>query len=185
MDEAVKEIDQGFPIEDIDDTSLLYRTITIMATTKGSDKRRFPNEGAFALRPHETGLSLNWSKYCCENKSLIVKGLTKSLRDPFNFIDVSPNIVFNFPSNFLKSYGELKHTPIYLGNPSPVGLPNNISHSELTPYEELKMRMDLADYCNQNHASSFCKTNMSDLKLEIENLRQRLNDTPYHRDWIF
>lgn len=188
MDETTKEIEnEGFAIEEINSGSFLFRIVGVKSTVKRDDKRRFPNEATFGLKPNEKGLSLNWNKYCCEKKSLIVKGLTKSKFEPYKFIDISPNIVFKFPSEVLEQCGELKHTPIYNGNPSPEGDPNNISHFELfhTGDDDLKMRLHLAQYCNEKYEESFCQIEMKKVILELDELKLQGNDTPYHKNWVF
>ncbi|WP_099369610.1 hypothetical protein [Sphingobacterium sp. 1.A.5] len=187
MDEKPQEVACLWPTENIDDEDNLLRLVPIAKTCKialDSVKRRIPNEASFALRPGEEGLSMNWSKYCCEKKSLHIKGITYSTSGT-GFIEISQNLIFKFPVYFLKDYGDVKHTPIGKSNPSPIGEPNNKSHSELFPHNELKMRVNLSDYCRKEYHYSFCKVDMKLIQEEVNELRNRLNDTPYHKDWNF
>lgn len=187
MDEKLEEIGKLWPTENVNDDDNLLRLVHIAKTCKvalESGKRRIPNEASFALRPGEEGLSMNWSKYCCEKKSLHIKGITYSNRGT-EFIDISQNLVFKFPIYFLKDYGDVRHTPIWISNPSPVGEPNNKSHCELFPHNDLKMRTNLSDYCRNEYHNSICEIEMKVIQEEINELRKRLNDTPYHKDWNF
>ncbi|TWI94760.1 hypothetical protein JN11_04541 [Mucilaginibacter frigoritolerans] len=78
------------------------------------------------------------------------------------------------------------HSPEFKGNPSNVGSPNNKSHSLVySDIDDLGVRVNLADYPRNNYEDSKCVIDQSAIDKDLEELRQRLNDTEYHKLWNF
>ena len=187
MDEAIGKIinkNPWLPPEPIPDDSFLFRLVPVRQTDK-IGKTRFPKESHFVLREGEEGLSINWDKYIDHAGTLILQGLRFSYGTE-NYIDPTAYLVYKLSAKFLKenkSEKNLKHDPEYHGNPSPIGKPNNRSHS-LFCYtnDDLALRVILSDYCQGNDSRCYLK-NFKEINAELEGLKQRLNDTPYHKDW--
>jgi hypothetical protein len=188
MDEIVEITSDAFlwPSESITEQCILYRHAHFSKLSKNPEKRRFPNESHFTLREGEDGLSFNWGKYADEQRGFIVLGLTH--RHDGDFMKIGDYTFFKYPKKVLKEIPgiqEIIHHPTFNGNPSDVGKPNNKSHS-LVIYDkdDLSVRMDLSDYCNRIKDSK-CDVEIKLLDQELNALRERLNNTEYHRLWNF
>lgn len=188
MDETVRKIvdeNPWLPPEPIPDESYVYRLVPVRHTDK-IGKTRFPKESHFTLREGEDGLSLNWDKYVDHTKTLILQGLRFS-HGTEEYIKPGSYLVYKLPAKFLrkvKNEKSLKHDPEYYGDPSPLGKPNNPSHS-LFCYtnDDLRLRVLLSDYCCSE--GSRCSLNFKEITDELDALKKRLNETPYHKNWEF
>lgn len=147
----------------------------------GSDSRRFPSDSHFI--PDTDGLSVNWDAYCTIDSVYHIIGLTfkhkkETFKNPKDFG------LFKIPVAFVRAIEnviDVKHSPVYNGNPASVGNPNNYAHASLIYPDDEEIRLKLSDFCKENHDGSYCEGDFSLLEPEIEDLRKRLNDTPYHR----
>ncbi|GEM_PF-4405491 len=192
MDENIKKIGVSklSESEHSDKTSHLFRLAPSKLVDRqdsGSGKRRIPNESVFELREGEEGLSMNWDRYICENKSLILRGLTYK-KNSTDFIDPSSCLVFKLPISMITDYANVRYSPVFIDNPSPVGSPNNKSHCDIIPSSEgmaLKLMMDLVDYCKNEHEKAFCNTKFKTIRPKLEEYRERGNNTPFHTNWEF
>ncbi|RYE12450.1 MAG: hypothetical protein EOP34_10805 [Rickettsiales bacterium] len=187
MDEGV-EIDSTLPwdIENIDENQVVYRQIPASKRT-GNRPKKYPAEGNFALKDNEDSLSFNWERYIDIPKNFSLLSITANSKG--TLIDYTGFVIFKYPVSFLKSmekFQDIKHSPLYIDCPSPVGKPNNKSHVSLY-YDENDqgVRAQLSDYCLDNFEFSNCDFPISSIKHEIEELRNRNNDTPYHNLWEF
>jgi hypothetical protein len=162
--------------EEIPDIDFVLRQVPVINT--GPSGRRVPNETAFKLRPGENGLSVNWEKYLDIKHNYILLGITFNKIN--TFIDYTAFKIFRLEVGYIRSISgvtDVLHDPVFRGDPSPVGQPNNQAHSLIICNDDEEVRIKLADYCRQNFDISDCKFNISSLRTEIEKLRQRLNET--------
>jgi len=189
MDETTEAIvnDIPWPLEEITIDCELYRHVHYSHRPKYQGKRRHPNESHFILKDGEDGLSFNWNKYAKEKRGLIVIGL--KIGNNGSFIPISDYSYFKFPVSFLYSIVgvyEIVHNPIFNGDPSEVGSPNNKSHSLVVfDRDDLSVRVNLSDYCNEHYESAKCDTDLAEIASRLNELRDRLNNTPYHKLWVF
>ena len=180
MDEKFEVNNIPWPIEEIPSEDFVTRQALPMERT-GKRPRKFPKESHFKLRPGEDGLSVNWVKYLDTKSNFILLGLTHNRNG--DYLDYSGFKIFKYSVKFLRSLdgvADVEHKPIYNGNPAPVGKPNNRAHAIVIYPDDEEIRMNLSDYCRENFDHSFCEFDISSLDQEINNLRERLNDTPYH-----
>jgi hypothetical protein len=85
---------------------------------------------------------------------------------------------------FLRSISgieSVEHNPVINGNPAPVGKPNNYSHSLVMYQDDELIRKTLSTHIRDNQEDTYCLFEANSLNERLEELRQRLNDTPYHR----
>ena len=172
----------AFQIEIIPNKDFVLRRVLPFERT-GPKKRRFPNESHFELRPNEKGLSVNWEKYLSLSQNYIIIGLTYKMGTK-KFQDHTAFKIFKFPVSFLRSIVEIQdviHSPIYNGNPAPVGNPNNIAHSEVLYENDVEIYVKLSSYCDENFNEACCNFEVNSVNEKIEELRLLLNDTPYHK----
>ncbi len=171
-------------VEVIPDNGNVFRRVpTTPSHTIKTEGRRCPNESHFILKEGEEGLSVNWDKYITLKGNFILQALTYKHNQQV-YCEYTGYIIFSFPIKELRRMEGIKdvfHRPVYNGNPANAGSPNNRSHSEIEYSNNLQARMDLVDYCNSNFDTSFCDIKVAEIKDEIEQLRKRLNDTPYHK----
>lgn len=188
MDEKVevKEDDCPWPIESVDDNSFVYRQIPAFKRI-GKRPRQYPGEGHFELRADEDSLSFNWEKHIELNQNFKLIGL--SYNKEGKYLDYTGYKVFKYSVNHLKQLSKfeaINHSPKFEGAPSAVGSPNNKAHVSLhCGTFDNGTRVSLSDYCIDNFDDSHCAFDVKTLVGEIEDLRIRANDTPYHKDWIF
>lgn len=188
MDERIKEIDNCPWNRDeiIPSEAILYRYVHFGQASK-EEGRRFPNDSHFILKPGHVGLSFNWDKYCDLPKNFILKGLTfKENSDQyFNHADY---LIFQIPAAVMMKIPNIdgiKFDPIFQGNPSQRGQPNNKSHAQLYFDEDnLGVRTILSSFCKDS-SEALCKLKPKTVNDELEALRQMGNETPYHKDWDF
>lgn len=185
MDEG-SEVNQSNPwlVEIIPNENFVYRqSIPRDWIKEEGTKRRWPNEASFSLRKNETGLSVNWDKYISVKDNYVIIGLTQSTAG--KYLNHTSFRIFKFPVEFLRSIEEISdviHDPLFNGNPSPVGQPNNRAHS-LIEYSDNDgfARMNLSDYSNNNYDQCFCEFNVNSINQELEELKGRLDNTAFHR----
>lgn len=172
-------LDCNWEIEDIPDHAYLFRQATSkQRVTEGN--RRFPNEAFFTLREGEDGLSCNWDKYSSIKDSFILIGLRFNSRQ--QYLDYKSFKIFKLSVGFLKSIEGITviHKPEFNGNPAPIGRPNNKSHSEICYLDDVEIRTKLSDYSRENDC--YCDFDINSLEKEILALREKLNDTAYHKN---
>lgn len=189
MDEEsqiIKENDLPWEIEQIPDDQILYRQI-IASKRKGNRPKKYPPESHFSLRDDEDSLSFNWDKYIDVIKNFKLIGITFSAKG--DFLQYDGFVIYKYEVRFLKAidkFNKLLHTPNFFGAPSPVGQPNNKSHVSLYyDVDDIGVRTQLSDYCQDNIDYCRCEFDVSSLKEEINQLRLRNNHTPYHNLWEF
>lgn len=171
-----------YPVEFIPDESYVFRQ-TVPRERTGNKNRRFPNESHFELREGETGLSVNWDKYMDVEKNYLLLSLTKSPKSG-NFLDHSMFKIFKYPVRLFRSISKInsvKHVPIFNGDPSEVGLPNNRAHSEVCYENDIEICVKLSDYCNTSFDDSCCDFDVNSINDKVVELRNMLNDTPFHK----
>jgi hypothetical protein len=172
----------SFEIETIpDDCFVLRQTVPIERT--GTKKRKFPNESHFELRDGEAGLSVNWDRYMDVEKNYLLISLTKSLNSG-NLLDYSIFRIFKYPVSLFRGISKIedvKHVPIFNGNPSAVGFPNNQAHSEVRYKNDVEIFVKLSDYCNTCFDDSYCKFDLSSINNRVLELRGMLNNNSFHK----
>ena len=169
-------------IEEIPDKDFVYRRIPT-GHLIGDKPRRFPSPSHFKFIGD--GLSVNWDKYISVNENIILIGITYK-KDMDEFMDYTPYHIFKFNVGKVKLIAEeieIKHNPVFHKEiPSPPGCPNNKAHSLVIYSDDEEIRLKLSEYCSSEKDAK-CDCNVKLLKNEIEELRKRLNETKYHKDW--
>jgi hypothetical protein len=163
----------------VPDEDALYRQAHFSKLT-GPAGGRFPKASHFV--PDEDGLSVHWDRYIGTAGIYILIGLTYRpgktvFKDPKDFT------VFSLPVSFIRSLEGVAgviHTPHYSGNPAPVGSPNNYAHTSLLYPKDEEIRIKLSDFCHDT-PGCLCHADIPPLETEIAALRERLDNTPYHR----
>ena len=177
----------GFEFEEISNEDYVFRQVTPFDRIFGDKRRRFPNETHFELRPGEKGLSTNWDKHISLGQNFILIGLTHN-PNTGKFLNHTMFQIFRYPVSFLMSIEgieNVKHQPVFHDNPAPVGKPNNKSHSEVIYENDEEIWLKLSDFCNDNYDEAFCDFKANSVNDEIEELRELLNNTEYHKLWDF
>lgn len=143
---------------------------------------RYPKAKHFI--PDEDGLSVHWDNFITVEEVFHIIGLSykfakEEFKDPCQFH------IFKFPVHFLlliEGIAQVIHSPVFNGNPAPVGMPNNYAHSSICYGQDEEIRLKLSAYCNEEHEVAYCKVQDFELlEKEVEALRLRLNETKYHR----
>ncbi len=155
-------------IELIPVDSKVYRLIPLHMIRKGS---RIPSESMF--QPDADGLSVDWDKYSTPAMSLVRTGLTfrfnsQEYKDPSRFLVFRLNVG---EAGNLEEVIAVNHTPVFHGDPAPVGLPNNRSHSSILGEDE-EIRLKLRDIAFEE-------------LVEMEQVLEEVNKarkTPAHQD---
>lgn len=171
-----------YPVEFIPDESYVFRQ-TVPRDRTGSKKRKFPNESHFELREGEAGLSVNWDKYIDVEKNYLLLSLTKSSKSG-NLLDYSMFKIFKYPVSLFRSISKIdnvNHVPIFNGNPSAVGSPNNQAHSEVCYENDIEICVKLSDYCNACFDDSYCEFDVSSINDKVLELREMLDNSPFHK----
>lgn len=161
----------------------VYRHCHFSAVTR-EKKLRFPNEAHF--KPDPDGLSVNWDKRIAIKQIYILLGLSYKNQETDIFKDHKQFQVFKYPVDVLRGIPgieSVEHDPIYFGNPSPMGKPNNPAHALVKYPDDEEIRLVLSDYARENNAESYCPFDVNSLNAEIEELKSRLPDVPYNMDW--
>lgn len=189
MDEVIEAVlESPWPSEDFTQECILFRHCHYAKRERLSKKeRRHPSPANFTLRPGEDALSFNWGRYADASRGHILVGLTYDKSD--NFINHKDYTFFQFPYSelsIIEGVVNVKHDPSFTGNPSEVGKPNNKAHSLVfLESDDLGIRVNLSEYCNQNYEQSKCVVIHSEIDQSLDDLRARLNNTEYHRLWNF
>jgi len=175
--------------EEISEKDFLYRHCHYLKRERISKKiKRHPNETSFILRDGEEALSFNWSKYADPERSYIVLGLTYS-NSSENFIQYQDYTFFRYPYKHLSEIAgvsDISHDFLFIDNPSPVGKPNNRSHTAVSlDDDDLAIRVNLSDYVKDNYDECKCEVSLNDVQRVLTLLREKLNDTEYHKLWDF
>ena len=167
-----------WPTEYIPDEDYVYRQVHIKNAPKINGKR-IPDETNFI--PDEDGLSVHWDKYTTINDVYCVIGLSHNMKGGYK--DYTGFKVFQFPVTFLRRLQGISgviHTPVINGNPAPIGHPNNRAHASVILPNDEEIRIKLTDHVINNYINSYCDFDVTHFNIEIKQLRNRLNDTPYH-----
>ncbi|MEZ5031438.1 MAG: hypothetical protein R2787_08550 [Saprospiraceae bacterium] len=173
-----------FPVLHIPDSETVARHCPIGLTPK-VNKRRIPSPDCFALRSGEEGLSVNWHEKLDTVTHFLLIGIQYNRNSDF----LNPHMfrIYTLPMEWLRNLGgikEIKHAPVYNGDPSPVGHPNNPWHAEIyfTDMENNQdVRLWLSEYCQSNFDTSYQPYPGPDLDECIADLRARNDQTVYHR----
>lgn len=171
----------SYLVENISDKCCVYRQV-LPFQRKGPKKRRFPNEAHFELRKGELGLSVNWDKYMNIESNYILIALTQNQSNG-KFQEHTAYKIFKYPVSLFRSIekiDEVVHKPIFNGNPSPVGKPNNRSHAEVIYENDMEIFVKLSDYCLENYDNAYCEFDVNSINDKVKELKALLNNTPYH-----
>ncbi len=174
------------PVQHIPDTDHVVRHCPVMHTDK-REGRRFPPPACFVLRPDEKGLSVNWMERMGIERHFILLGLQHNRRS--QYLNPAEFILFKLPVGALRSMDgvqEVVHVPVYNGDPAPMGSPNNPWHAEIIIADTenyLDVRDWLSQYCLGNLDTTAMRFPGGELEGVIDGLRERNNDTDYHRNW--
>lgn len=158
MDE-IPPVVTPWKIEIIPDIDFVLRQVPVTQTAPSG--RRVPNEAAFKLRPRENGLSVNWEKYLDVKGNYILLGLTFNNKNTFN--EYTSFKIFRLEVGYIRSISgvtDVLHDPVFRGEPTLVGQPNNRAHSLIICDDDEEIRMKLSDYCRENFDISDCKFNI-------------------------
>lgn len=167
----------------VPDSDSVYRQCfkQLLKPIPGSEYRRFPKESDFV--PHADGLSVNWSAYSSIESIYLLLGISYKHKKP-EYKNPREFGLFKLPIAFIRAIEnviDVRHSPVYNGNPAPVGSPNNYAHASIIYPDDEEIRLKLSDYCRENHEHAYCEGNFDLLEPEIEELRRRLDNTPFHR----
>lgn len=169
------------PLSILDDHSV-FRQVPIQDLYPKEDHpQKYPKPSHF--KPHSDGLSVYWNQHIDAERVYNIIGLSyrtnkTEYKDPIKFL------VFLIPVAHLRSIEgitEVSHTPHYSGDPAPVGSPNIYAHASIVFLDDEEIRLNLSDYCRNNHASCHCKVHFPTIESNVNELRQRLDNTIYHR----
>ena len=147
----------------------------------GNTEFRFPRESHF--KPHSDGLSVHWNRYISIHGVYHTIGLSFK-KDTCEYKDAKSFKLFSLPVGFIRSIDgvlDIKHSPVFNGSPAPIGFPNNYAHTSLLYPDDEEIRVKLSDYCKDNQEVSNCYVNFTLIDQEIIALRERLDNTEYHR----
>lgn len=172
----------SYPIEIIPNESYVYRQTTPRERS-GTKRRKFPNESHFELKPDELGLSVNWDKYIDVENNFLLISLTKSPNSG-KFLPYADFRIFKYPVELFRSIPKIQdviHDPVYNGDPSDEGKPNNRAHSEVRYENDIEIQVKLSDYCDKNYDNSYCDFDLTSIEDKVLELRNMLNDTPFHK----
>ena len=183
MDEEVENLSQKWEPQDISDIDNVFRQVP----KSHLDENLIPKDSTFALREHikEQSLSVNLcSLITAENNFKLIGIQQKRSGD---WLNPEKFLLYKFPVEFLKTlinFEAVTHTPSFKGAPSPVGRPNNKAHTSLSCGQfDDRTRMQMRDYCESS--SNPVQFEVLDIIEEINELRARANDTPFHYYWNF
>jgi len=161
-------------IEIIPDEDNVLRQVHVKEF-QNEPKRRFPNEAHFD--PYPDGLSVHWETYCNVENVHIIIGISISPNSG-KFLDTTQFKVLRFNTGFLRKIDGVEdviHDPVFNGDPSPKGKPNNKSHSLVKyPDTNLKIRVELSDWVGNNYETIFCKPKFKEINKVIEELKIRV-----------
>jgi hypothetical protein len=183
MDEKTKNLNPKFQSKEISDDDYLIRQVSVSLL----DENNFPKEACFMLNVQikECELSFNLKSLIDAEANYKLIGIQQNKKQ--NWKNPEMFSLFEFPVEFLKTlinYEKIKHTPSYKGAPAPVGKPNNIAHSSLFCGEFTdRTRSQMRGYCEVSNNK--LKADMVAVMKEVNELRARGNNTPFHYYWDF
>lgn len=173
-----------WPSIEISSEDYIFRQASVSNTIKR--KRRVPSEACFILRPDEKDLSFNIERFIDAYKNYLLIGITHSAKGP---LQVDTFRVFKLPVSLVKSlqaFKTIRYSPNFYGAPSPIGKPNNKSHVSLQCSNyDVGFRTEMAEYCQNNSDKSCFEFDLKEIKKDVEQLRLRGNETPFHNNWEF
>ena len=143
--------------------------------------KKVPKASHFSFRNDEKDLSVNCEAIFSADKICKLIGLTHKKNGEFK--NIHDFKLFRFPVGFLRNLegvNKVLHTPIFNGDPSPVGSPNNFSHSSIYLENDEEIRLKISDYCRKNLTESLCVIDYEHLSKEIIKLRELENKTEFH-----
>jgi len=170
------------------ESNLLRQIPAFKRDTETARPHKFPGPDHFALREdlEEDSLSFNWETYASIEKSYTLIALT--IGSNGKHIDYTGYVFYRYPVEFiigLPKFEKLIHDPKFYGNPSKVGQPNNKSHALLYCGNfDVSTRALLSLYC-QEETGSLLAFKVKTIRDDIEDLKTRAPDIPYHKDWVF
>lgn len=145
-----------------------------------SPNRKFPKPAHFS--PDPDGLSVHWDRFIQPHGVYHVIGLSyrfgkTEYKNPRDFR------LFHFPVGWLRQLEglvDVVHSPVFHGNPAPVGSPNNYAHASLIYPDDEEIRLKLSNYCQSNFDGCYRPVDFELLDSELNELRARLDQTSYH-----
>ncbi len=153
-------------IETIPDSASLFRLVHVNMI-KVRPESRIPSDSMFV--PDSDGMSADWDKHSSPEDSLIRTGLTfrpntSEFKDPQKFKVFSLNVG---EIRLLEDSLTVTHTPVFHGEPPPVGNPNNWSHSSTNHFkgDDVEVRRKL------RNAALEVSVDMEIVQLRVESLR--------------
>ena len=132
----------------------------------------------------EKELSVNLASLCSVEEAYYIIRLSHDFKDDFK--DIKKYKLFSIPIHIIRSIKEIEkvlHTPVFSGNPADIGKPNIYSHASIyfSKEEQVEVRKKLSTYCNQNFSDSYKEVDYLKISPIIESLRERKQNTKYHR----
>jgi hypothetical protein len=180
MDEVSQITEEQYlvPLPIPDETEVL-RHVHLNELDKES--KRFPKASHFKLREGEPDLSVNWGELTSIEEAYYILGITYNLKGKYK--DIKQFKLFKFPVVFLRNIPGLEkviHSPVFNGNPAPIGKPNNYAHASVFYPDDEEIRIKLSNYCNEAHVGSYCPVDYFHLEEVVADLKEKLNSTKYH-----
>lgn len=163
----------------IPDGDYLFRQVHLNFLDRES--KRFPNASHFKLKEGEKDLSVHWKAHISIEEVFYIIGISYNVKGKFKEINTFK--VFQFPVSFLRELENIKevtHSPVFNGNPAPIGMPNNYAHSSIYYDDDEEVRKKLSNFCNEKYDDSFCTVDIQSLEKHVSGLREKLNKTKYH-----
>lgn len=156
----------------------VYRQVHLNDLDKAG---RFPKAKHFI--PHSDGLSTNWKELTTLKEAFYIIGLSYKFGKTI-FKNIRDFRMFELPVQFLRSLEgitSLEHSPTLNGDPAAIGTPNIHFHASLVFGDDEEIRLKLSTYCNDEYQSCYLEADYDSLEPAIEDLRQKLQETKYHR----
>lgn len=159
----------------------VYRQTHLSQMDKnGAPNKKFPKASHFS--PDPDGLSVHWDRHIQPQGVFHIIGLSyrvgkSEYKNPRDFR------LFHFPVGWLRQLEglvDVVHSPVFHGNPAPVGSPNNYAHASLIYPDDEEIRLKLSNYCQKNFENCHCQVDFDLLDIELSELRARQNMTSYH-----
>lgn len=163
----------------VPETASVYRQVHLQQLDKIG---RFPKASHFF--PDPDGLSVNWDEFSNPDHVYHIIGISYK-KDQEVFKNCRDFKVVKLPIIFLRSIEGIEdviHSPIYQGDPATIGFPNIYCHaSVLYGQEDEETRIKLSTYCAANQEICDCNVDLDKLEEEIKLLREKLDQTAFHR----
>lgn len=185
MDEVLEITEEQFTVAlAIPNEDFVYRQVPLTELDKES--ARFPLPANFTIKYSrgEKELSVSWSAHTSVQQVFEVIGLSANMKGEFK--DIKRYKVFSLPVHFLRDVEGIEkvvHSPVFNGNPAPIGSPNIYAHASIffPESEQVEIRKKLSTYCQQNYGASYCEVDIASLEARVEALKARADNTRYHR----